>query len=278
MYEAFFGLREAPFALTPDTRYFLGAQTHQQALELLLVALAQQEGFVRVSGEVGTGKTLLCRLLLSALEGRVMTAWLPNPGMGPEGLYAALADELGADVGDVPAHRLLRIIHQRLLALAAEGRSVVLIVDEAHTLGVAGLEAVRLLSNLETERRKLLQIVLLGQPELEVLLARDDLRQLQQRITFSCRLQPLDRQAVADYVEHRLRQAGYAGVRLFDARALRALAQASGGIPRLINVLAHKALWAAYGDGVPAVSIRHVRRAVRDTDSVRPLRWWRAWA
>lgn len=275
MYESFFGLREAPFSLTPNTRYFLRAESHQQALELLTVALNQAEGFIKVSGEVGTGKTLLCRLLLNHLEGEALTAYLPNPQLAPDALYVALADELGLvldDAGNV--HRILAQINRFLIEQASLNRRVVLVIDEAQAMPEATLEALRLLTNLETESRKLLQVVLFGQPELDQVLARESLRQLKQRISFHCRLQPLDRRAVGQYLDFRLSQAGYNGATLFEPVAVRHIARASGGIPRIINVLAHKALLAAWGRGDRRIGRWHVRQATRDTESARRLGWF----
>lgn len=274
MYHEFFGLSEAPFALTPNTRYFLKAETHRQALEMLLVALQEQEGFIKISGEVGTGKTLLCRMLLNALQGEMVTAYIPNPQLSPAGLYEAVGDELSVDVSDGDnTHRVVKAINQRLLELAGEGLPVVLVIDEAQAMSPETIEALRLLTNLETESRKLLQVVLFGQPELDQLLARPELRQLRQRISFQHRLQPLDRDAVAQYLQHRLAQAGYNGQRLFEPPAVRLLARASGGIPRLINILAHKALLSAWGQGRREVDKRHVRLAIKDTESLPSRRW-----
>lgn len=274
MYQEFFGLTEAPFALTPNTRYFLKAESHSQALELLLVALRQQEGFIKISGEVGTGKTLLCRMLLNALEEEMVTAYLPNPQISPEGLYEAVAEELSVPVGaEGNTHRLLKAINERLLALAADERPVVLVIDEAQAMPQDTIEALRLLTNLETESRKLLQVVLFGQPELDGLLARPELRQLRQRISFQHRLEPLDRDAVGHYLQHRLARARYNGQGLFAAPSVKLLARASGGIPRLINILAHKSLLAAWGQGERQVNRGHVRQAMRDTESLPPRRW-----
>ncbi|PAU76367.1 AAA family ATPase [Halovibrio salipaludis] len=269
MYEAFFGLRDAPFSLTPNTRYFLRAPSHGQALELLLVALRQKEGFIKVSGEVGTGKTLLCRLLLNALEGKLTTAYIPNPQLGPTELFEAIADELGVTLDDPSnTHRALSALQQYLIDNAASSGAAVLVIDEAQSMPVETLETLRLLTNLETESRKLLQVVLFGQPELDELLARPDLRQLSQRITFQHRLETLSPETVADYLQHRLAKAGWNGGRLFQPRAVRLISRASGGTPRLINILAHKALIAAYGRGEREITSRHVRQAIRDTDSV----------
>jgi len=279
MYEAHFGLREAPFALTPNTRYFLRSATHSQALEMLVVTLRHREGFIKVSGEVGTGKTLLCRLLLNSLSKDMVTAYLPNPQLTPEGLFSALADELGLELPDVTnTHRTLSILTRHLIELASDHQGVVMVIDEAQAMPEETLEALRLLTNLETESRKLLQVVLFGQPELDDVLNRPSLRQLKQRITFQCRLRALDRRGVADYVSHRLAQAGYNGGRLFSPGAVRSLARASAGTPRLINILAHKAMIAAYGQGAAEVTARHVRQAVRDTDSARQGSWFGRWA
>jgi MSHA biogenesis protein MshM len=269
MYESHFGLQEAPFALTPNTRYFLRARSHNDALELLLVALREREGFIKITGEVGTGKTLLCRLLLNELEQKAYTAYIPNPHLTPETLYAAVAEELGVDVNACAnTHQILKALNQRLIALAMEQRPVVLVIDEAQAMPEDTIEALRLLTNLETESIRLLQVVLFGQPELDELLKRDSLRQLRQRITFQYRLAPLDKVLVAQYLRHRLAQAGYNGGDLFTPSALRLVTRSSGGIPRLVNIIAHKSLLAAWGKGDRQVSRAHVMLAIRDTDSV----------
>lgn len=276
MYQEFFGLREQPFALTPNTHFYLNAESHRQALELLLVALKNQEGFIKISGEVGTGKTLVCRKLLNSLDDPFVTAYLPNPQMTPENLYLAVADELGIDIEDGPtAHQVQKRLTQRLVELASIGKRCVLIIDEAQVMPEETIEALRLLTNIETESSKLLQIVLFGQPELDALLSRPSLRQLQQRITFQQYLAPLDREGVSQYIYHRVTQAGYNGPPLFEKNAISLLSRASKGIPRLINILAHKALVSAYGQGQRTVNKKHVRRAVQDTESVRmPITGW----
>src|SRR5690606_6859803 len=229
MYESHFGLQEAPFALTPNTRYFLRAPSHSEALELLLVALRQREGFIKVTGEVGTGKTLLCRLLLNELDKDACTAYIPNPNLPPETLYEAVAEELGVDVSACAnMHQTLKALNQRLITLAVERKPAVLVIDEAQAMPEATIEALRLLTNLETESTRLLQIVLFGQPELDVILGKDSLRQLRQRITFQTRLQPLNREAVSQYLRHRLAQAGYNGADLFTPSALKMIWRASG--------------------------------------------------
>ena len=275
MYLSFFGLREKPFALTPNTAFLVRLAPYQACLNLLRVALGEGEGFVKVTGEVGTGKTLLCRALLNALgeeSDHWQLAWLPNPGLTPSGLRRALAQELHlTDIERLDHHGLLAALNRRLIELAGQGKRTVLLIDEAQALPLETLEAVRLLTNLETERCKLLQVVLFGQPELDALLERPDLRQLRQRITFSYRLQPLDAADTRRYVEERLGHAGHLGASLFDERALRRLAAASGGIPRLISILAHKALMAAYGAGSRRVRAGHVQRALRDTEGARPF-------
>lgn len=278
MYEAHFGLQEAPFALTPNTRYFLKSRSHSDALELLLVALREREGFIKITGEVGTGKTLLCRMLLNALEHDATTAYIPNPSLTPENLYEAVADELGVVISDHGnTHRILKALTERLIALAAEGRQVVLVIDEAQAMPEATIEALRLLTNLETENARLLQVVLFGQPELDTLLNRPSLRQLKQRITFHYRLSPLDKASVAQYLRHRLARAGYNGGELFAPPALRLITRASGGIPRLLNILAHKSLLAAWGRGDGQVGRWHVRQAIRDTESAYSPGWFGGW-
>jgi MSHA biogenesis protein MshM len=264
MYLEHFGLREAPFSLTPDTGYFFRHGAHQAALNTLLIALRSGEGFLKLTGEVGTGKTLLCRLLLKQLGADFVTAYLPNPTLTPAGLRRALASELGVKCAPTAsAHALLAVISEALISHAAAGRRVVLLIDEAQALSDESLESLRLLSNLETEKRKLLQLVLFGQPELDQRLAGRHLRQLAQRISFSARLEPFDRTATRAYVAHRLAQSG-ARDELFTARAVGRLHQASGGVPRRIHILAHKALIAAYGAGRSRVGVRELHAAIRD--------------
>lgn len=273
MYQGFFGLREKPFALTPNTAFLVRLAPYQACLNLLRVALGEGEGFIKVSGEVGTGKTLLCRALLNALSEdgeRWQVAWLPNPGLSPRDLRQALAHELRiADAEYLDDHSLLAALNRRLIELAGQGKRTVLLIDEAQALPPKTLEAVRLLTNLETEHCKLLQVVLFGQPELDKLLERTEFRQLRQRITFSYRLRPLDLADTRRYVEERLIHAGYRGEPLFDGRALRRLVAGSGGIPRLINILAHKALMVAFGAGSRQVRAAHVQRALEDTEGAR---------
>jgi len=267
MYEAYFGLRQAPFSLTPDTGFFFRNEAHVEALQVLRLALAAGEGFIKVTGEVGTGKTLLCRLLLNTLDEAWVTAWVPNPYLDPDALRRAIADELRVPLGPSPRqHTVVKKLQERLIELAGQGRRVAVVIDEAQALSDEALEALRLLSNLETETRKLLHVVLFGQPELDERLARPGLRQLRQRIGFSYRLQPLDAEGVALYLQHRLAVAGYNGRPLFAPRALRRLHRASRGIPRLVNVLAHKALLLAYGRGLREVGEAEVALAVRDTE------------
>lgn len=278
MYEAFFGLREKPFALTPNTGFLVQLAPYQACLNLLRVALAEGEGFVKITGEVGTGKTLLCRALLNELDpSRYQLAWLPNPSLSPLALRQALAHELHVpDVEQLDTHGLLAALHARLIELAGEGRSTVLLIDEAQALPVSTLEGLRLLTNLETEQSKLLQVVLFGQPELDQTLARQDLRQLRQRITFSYALRPLDVADATRYITERLAVAGYRGEPLFERSAVRLLVQGSRGIPRLLNILANKCLMAAFGEGSRCVGVRHVRRALADTEgSALPQGWSR---
>ncbi|MGH8677877.1 MAG: ExeA family protein [Burkholderiales bacterium] len=273
MYRAHFGLREPPFGLTPDTAFVYACTSHQEALNVLLVAVATGEGFIKITGEVGMGKTLLCRRFLSTFTGEQVAAYLPNPMLDPRGLLLALAEELHVAVDrDVDQHHLIKSLNHALLNLAREGKRVIVCVDEAQAIPEETLEALRLVSNLETEKRKLIQIVLFGQPELDVKLSQPSVRQLNQRITFQHKLAGLSRIETAYYLNHRLRVAGYVGEHLFSRAAIDALYGASHGVPRLINIVAHKAMLAAYGEGVPLVSKGHVKRAANDTPAAyRPM-------
>ena len=272
-----FGLREPPFGLTPDPHFFYPAQSHREAHETLLYALSAGEGFLVVEGEVGTGKTLLLRRLLNGLPERWQAAFLPNPGLGPRGLYAAIAVEFGvSDKGTREA--LLHRLERHFIGLAQQDRQPVVLIDEAQALPADTLEAVRLLTNLETEKRKLLQVVLFGQPELVARLREKSTRQILTRISFHARLRPLDRTETSAYVQHRLLAAG-SGETIFTWWAERALWRVSRGLPRLVNIMAAKAMMLAYGQGARHVSRRHVKAAARDTLAARkglltgPLLW-----
>ena len=270
MYASHFGLTELPFSITPDTSFFYGHSSYQDALNTLLVSVRSGEGFIKVVGEVGTGKTLLCRKLLASLEEDFVTAYIPNPYLEPMTLLLAVADELGVVYGgEANQHHLLKSITSFLVDVHARGRRVVVCLDEAQAMPIETLEALRLLSNLETERRKLLQVVLFGQPELDARLDDPSIRQLRQRISFSCNLGAMSVEDVEYYVAHRLGVAGYRGPRLFSREAVHTLYRASRGIPRLVNVLAHKAMIAAFGEGVHLIGMRYVKEAVADTESTR---------
>jgi MSHA biogenesis protein MshM len=269
-----FGLRELPFGITPDTSYFFACRSIQEALNTLLVAVANGEGFIKITGEVGTGKTLLCRKFLSTLSANWVSAYIPNPNLEPRGLVLALAEELGVPGESSGPHRLEKELMQRLLDIARQGKRVVLCMDETQAMPLATLETVRLLTNLETEKRKLMQVVLFGQPELDRNLSSESVRQLRQRITFQYVLKALGRREVADYVAHRLTIAGYSGQALFTSGALTELHAASRGVPRLVNILAHKSLLTLYGEGGRQAERRHVRCAVEDTPSATGRWWW----
>jgi MSHA biogenesis protein MshM len=269
-----FGLRELPFGITPDTSYFFACRSIQEALNTLLVAVSNGEGFIKITGEVGTGKTLLCRKFLSTLGPQWVSAYIPNPNLEPRGLQLALAEELGIGGESIEPHRLEKELMQRLLDIARQGKRVVLCMDETQAMPLATLETVRLLTNLETEKRKLMQVVLFGQPELDRKLASDSVRQLRQRITFQHALKALARGEVADYVAHRLTIAGYSGSALFTDSSLRCLHTASRGVPRLVNILAHKSLLLVYGEGGRRAERGHVRAAAEDTPSASSPWWW----
>ncbi|MBL8481024.1 MAG: AAA family ATPase [Rhodocyclaceae bacterium] len=268
MYLAHFGLREFPFGITPDTAFSFDTRAHRAALNTLLVAGAQDEGFVKIVGEVGTGKTLLCRRLLAEVPRAVRTAYIPNPWLDPRGLLLALAAELRLrPPPDASEYELLKRLNRALLRHAKAGRRVLLCMDEAQALPLESLEALRLLSNLESEKRKLIQVVLFGQPELDRKLGLYQARQLRSRIAFSCRLSGLSGDEIGAYLAHRLGVAGAARTDLFTRQAQAVLAAFSRGVPRPLNIMAHKALMLAYGAGAPRVTLRHAWLAARDGES-----------
>lgn len=272
MYQEHFGLREMPFSLTPDTQFFFDTVGHREVFNTLVLALRHSEGFIKIVGEVGTGKTLLCRKLLASLGPEFISAYIPNPYLTPEELKGFLAQEIGVtQTPGMPSYQLLHDIYERLVSLAEQKRRVVLVVDEAQAMPRETIEALRLLTNLETEKSKLLQVVLLGQPELDDILKRSDLRQLKQRIVFSETLRTIDRKTLPDYLGYRMQSAGYRGALPFSRSAVSLLYRASGGVPRLINILAHKSLLASYGRGLKQVGHAQMAQAVLDTEESRPM-------
>ncbi len=268
MYLYHFGLTELPFTLTPNTTFYVGLEPHNEALAVLLTALKSGEGFIKVIGEVGTGKTLLCRKLLNEIPEHFVTAYIPNPYLKPDELRRAVAVELGVKQAQRMSVQLLtQRIQQRLLELHAEGHSVVLILDEAQALPEESLEALRLFTNLETETRKLLQVVLFAQPELDERLATTRFRQLKQRITFSYKLRAMTALEVQSYIQHRMQVAGYKGASLFSKALTKRMAKATKGVPRLVNVLCHKMLMLSYGEGQYQITNKHLSAAIKDTES-----------
>lgn len=269
MYLDHFGLAEYPFALTPDTDFVFRGRHHQAAMNVVLLALGMNEGFVKVTGEVGTGKTLLCRQLLAQLPGDVVSAYVLNPRLSACELLRAVAHELGLALTPDEAvtsseHRLCQRLEAELMQLAAEGRRVVLCIDEAQALPLDSLEALRLLSNLETGKRKLIQIVLFGQPELNDALRDSTVRSLASRIAFSATLHGLARDDFALYLQHRLAVAGWRGPAVFSRAAVWWLHRASRGVPRIANIVAHKSLMLAFGEGRHQVGWRDALAAARD--------------
>ena len=295
LYESHFHLRELPFGLTPDPSYFFACPSYREALDTLLVAACNGEGFIKIIGEVGHGKTLLCRTFLAALhdesnthegvkqismalgaEREFVTAYLPNPYLDPRGLLLALAEEFGVQVDrGVDLHMLTKAVTSGLVEIAQAGKQALVCLDEAQAMPQVTLEAVRLLTNLETEKRKLLQVVLFGQPELDQKLKQRSARQMLQRITFQYRLCGLRQSEIAAYLDHRLRVAGLEGGELFTHDAVRLLHRYSGGTPRLVNILAHKSLMLAFGEGALEIGPRQVKTAAADTPSARqPARFF----
>jgi MSHA biogenesis protein MshM len=266
MYLDHFDLKEMPFTITPDTEFFMNRAGYQDALNVMLVALRCGEGFIKVVGEVGVGKTILCRKLIKSLGDNFVTAYIFNPYLEPETLLFSIADELGLKYQkSIGQHQLLKLITNKLFELHGEGKQVVLCMDEVQAMPIRTLETVRLLTNLETEKRKLLQVVLFGQPELDDLLDQPSIRQLKQRITFSYNLLPLNKPAMLAYLRHRLSIAGNRGNDIFTSSSIDYLHHVTGGIPRLINIVAHKSLLAAYGEGDTRIKLKHLKSASQDT-------------
>jgi type II secretory pathway predicted ATPase ExeA/septal ring-binding cell division protein DamX len=267
MYLEHFGLNESPFRITPHTDFFFDGANRGATLDALIYAITHDEGIVKVSGEVGSGKTMLCRVLMERLPANVMLIYLANPSLSREDILYAIADELRLDIPDnARPSAVLRVLQNHLIMSFGEGRQVVVLIDEAHAMPAETLEEIRLLSNLETNRHKLLQLVLFGQPELNDILARPDMRQLKERITHNFSLEPLVRNDIASYLDFRMRAAGYRGPSVFSAAAVKLIERSSRGLTRRINILADKALLAAFSTGSHRVGAREAQAAIRDCD------------
>ena len=267
MYLEHFGLNEPPFRITPHTDFFFDGANRGATLDALIYAVTHDEGIVKVSGEVGSGKTMLCRVLMERLPDKVTIIYLANPSLSRDDILYAIADELRLNVPDnARSSVVMRALHDHLIQSYGEGRQVVVLIDEAHAMPTETLEEIRLLSNLESNRSKLLQLVLFGQPELNEILARPDMRQLKERITHNFGLEPLVREDISHYLDFRMRAAGYRGPSVFAAPALKMIEQSSLGLTRRINILADKALLAAFSSGSHQVGSKELKAAIRDCE------------
>ncbi len=267
VYQSFFGLSQVPFSLTPTTSLFHGLEPHYEAIQTVLSAVDMGEGIVKVTGEVGTGKTLVCRMLINQLKDRVHLIYLPNPILTGVELKQAVAAELSLPTG-LDSVSLVDAIHHKLLDIHQQGRTVVALIDEAQALSDEAIETLRLFGNLETEHRKLLQIVILGQPELDERLQQHNLRQFRQRITFSAQLRPLSMAETVAYIEHRLTLCG-GDAELFNAHLKKSIWKATQGIPRMINQVCHKSLLMTFMEQKKRVENHHVFSALHDTFDVK---------
>ena len=269
MYQSFYGFREMPFNITPDPRFLYLSPTHLEALQHLKYGVREKKGFIVLVGEVGCGKTTLCRRFLNELDpAHYDTALILNPRVTETQMLKAILTELGETKLGRTQHDLVAQMNRVLLDRIDKGRDIVLIIDEAQNLSFDVLEQIRLLSNLETDKQKLLQIVLMGQPELKAVLAREELRQLRQRILVHYELHPLSPSDMAHYIHHRLSLAGGNGRPSFTRWALRAIHRSSGGIPRIVNNLCDKALLAAFVRESDEVTFWDARRAVKEMDTL----------
>lgn len=268
MYLDYYGLSEPPFDITPNPRFLFYSAKHREAYNHLLYGIRERKGFVQLTGEVGAGKTTLCRAMLEHLDARYATALILNPVMSPQEMVKAVALEYGLPVNGLDRLEILSVINQFLLQQVEAGKETVLIIDEAQDLTDELLEQIRLLSNLETDNRKLLQIVLMGQPELRDRLNNPRLRQLRQRITVRYHLLPLSRHEVNQYVHHRLQLCGGNGIPCFSRAALWRIYHYTQGIPRLVNALCDKALLAGFVQQRGSIDFRLINRAIRELEGL----------
>ncbi len=267
MYYPHFGLKEPPFKITPNTDFFFSGGNRGAVLDALVYAITNGEGIIKVVGEVGSGKTMLCRMLQTILPEKIESIYLANPSVAPEDVLHAIAFELQLKVPkNADRLKVMQLLQAHLLNRHAEGRQVVIFVEEAQGMPLATLEEIRLLSNLETKQDKLLQIVLFGQPELDANLSETHIRQLRERITHGFHLEPLGTKEIGEYLILRLRAAGYHGPHLFSDAAIKKLSAAAEGLARRVNILADKSLLAAYADNLYQVTPKHVKAAIQDSE------------
>ncbi|MBC7755791.1 MAG: AAA family ATPase [Bdellovibrio sp.] len=283
MYYSHFGLKEPPFKITPNTEVFYTGGNRGAVLQALIYAINSGEGIIKVVGEVGSGKTMLCRMLQTMLPDKIESIYLANPSVAPEDILHAIAFELQLKLPkNADRLKVMQVLQAHLLARHAAGKQVVIFVEEAQGMPLATLEEIRLLSNLETKHDKLLQIVLFGQPELDDNLNQTNIRQLRERITHSFNLSPLKQQEIGEYLIFRLRAAGYFGPHLFNNAAIAKIADSALGLVRRVNILADKSLLAAYADNQYLVTPKHVKAAILDSEfgqeqvkvSLKKSRWW----
>ena len=277
MYEAFFNLEDSPFSLTPDPRFLFRSKGHHGVLSTLVYGITSQKGVMALIGDVGTGKTTLCWALMRELPEHVQSALVLNPHLSDSELLAAILHDLGVEHGGATKGELMAALHNFLLGAGGEGKTVVVILDEAQRMSVRALEQIRILSNLETPKRKLLQIVLVGQPELEEKLKRRELRQVDQRIGIRCSLRPLSKRETFRYIEHRLRVAGLVGTLPFRPGALSRIYRYSRGIPRVINQLSDRVLAVGCSFRAREITAAMVKTAIEHLEGTRRRRRARDW-
>ena len=266
MYLDHFGLNQSPFKITPNTEFFYTGGNRGAILDALLYAITHGEGIVKVSGEIGSGKTMLCRMLESVLPDNVEAIYLANPSLNRDEVFHAIAGELGLATEGKRGGEIMRLMQNCLIEKHAASKQVVLLVEEAQAMPLDTLEEIRLLSNLETAHHKLLQIVLFGQPELDDHLNLPQMRQLKERITHGFKVPPLDQKDIPEYLMFRMRAAGYHGPNVFSTGAIKLITAASLGITRRINVLADKALLAAFSENTHNILPKHIQAAINDSE------------
>jgi MSHA biogenesis protein MshM len=267
MYYAHFGLTQPPFKITPNTEFFFPGGNRGAILDALLYSISHGEGIIKVSGEVGSGKTMLCRMLQTCLPQQIESVYLANPSVSPDEILHAIAFELQLPIlENEPRIKVMQELHNYLLERHVQKRQVVVFVEESQSMPIATLEEIRLLSNLETASHKLLQIVLFGQPELDEILRQPQIRQLRERITYSFSLKPLNTQEIKEYLMFRMRAAGYRGPDLFSPSVVRMITKASEGLTRRVNLLADKALLAAFADNTHTIKPKHIKAAIEDSE------------